>query len=218
MSRYRDSHSLTWGSHTVSDPRPMSIKTTKQLRGDAATAVILQATHDLIVEDGYTALTVERVARRAGVARATIYRRWPSKQALVVDSARLGLKALEIPDVGSFREEIRMYMMGRLSWFVNDESTRATAASLAAVGEDPSTEERFGARTEVLIEPVIAAAIRAKDRGEIREDVDIDALKALVSGPLTFTANYLRQIPNLALVDAVVDIIYRGVVRNDHCE
>lgn len=185
--------------------------TPKQLRGDAATAAILQATHDLIVEDGYATLTMERVAERAGVARATIYRRWPTKQALVVDSARLGLRVLDIPDVGSFREEIRMYMMGRLSWFVNDESTRATAASLAAVGEDPSTEATFGAQTESLIEPVIQAVLRAKKRGEIREDADLEAIKGLVSGPMTFTANYLRRIPDLALVDAVVDIVYRGV-------
>ena len=185
--------------------------TPKQLRGDAATAAILRATHDLIVEDGYATLTMERVAERADVARATIYRRWASKQALVVDSARLGLKTLEIPDVGSFRDEIRMYMMGRLSWFVNDESTRATAASLAAVGEDPSTEAAFGARTEALIQPVVEAVLRAKQRGEIREDADLEAIKGLVSGPLTFTANYLRKSPDLALVDAVVDIIYRGV-------
>ena len=185
--------------------------TPKQLRGDAATAAILRATHDLIVEDGYATLTMERVAERADVARATIYRRWASKQALVVDSARLGLKTLEIPDVGSFRDEIRMYMMGRLSWFVNDESTRATAASLAAVGEDPSTEAAFGARTEALIHPVVEAVLRAKQRGEIREDADLEAIKGLVSGPLTFTANYLRKSPDLALVDAVVDIIYRGV-------
>lgn len=186
-------------------------KRPKQLRGEAATNAILQATHDLIVEEGYVRLTIDKVAERAGVARATIYRRWDSKQALVVDSARLGLKELEIPDMGSFREEIRMYMMARLSWFVNDESTRATAASLAAVGEDPSTEETFGARTEVLATPVVQAALRAKERGEIRQDVNINALLGMVSGPLTFTANYLRRTPDLELVDAVVDVIYRGV-------
>ncbi|MFQ5555400.1 MAG: TetR/AcrR family transcriptional regulator [Acidimicrobiia bacterium] len=187
----------------------------KQLRGDAATDAILQATHDLIVEDGYAKLTIEKVASRAGVARATIYRRWTGKQALVVDAARLGLRVLEIPDMGSFREEIRMYMMARLSWFDNDESTRATAASLAAVGEDPSVDAAFGARTEVLIQPVVDAVRRARERGEIRREVGIEAIKAIVPGPLTFTANYLRKKPDLALVDAIVDIIYRGVVTGD---
>jgi len=184
---------------------------TKQVRGDAATEAILRATHDLIVDEGYANLTIEAVAARAGVARSTIYRRWPTKQALVVDAARIELKELEIPDVGSFREEIRMYMMGRLSWFLDDESTKATEASLAALAEDPSTEAVFGARTEALITPVVRAAERAKARGEIRQDVDIDALKGLVAGPLTFTANYLRITPDLHLVDAVVDIICRGV-------
>lgn len=191
---------------------------TKQMRGDAATEAILRATHDLIVEQGYTNLTIDAVAARAGVARSTIYRRWATKQALVVDAARIELRELEIPDVGSFREEIRMYMMGRLSWFLDDESTRATEASLAALAEDPSTEAVFGARTEVLIRPVVEAAERAKERGEIRSDVDIDALKGLVAGPLTFTANYLRVTPDLRLVDAVVDIVCRGVLSNDHSQ
>lgn len=184
---------------------------TKQMRGDAATEAILRATHDLIVEEGYANLTIDSVATRAGVARSTIYRRWVTKQALVVDAARIELRELEIPDIGSFREEIRMYMLGRLSWFLDDESTRATEASLAALAEDPSTEAVFGARTETLIGPVVEAAERAKARGEIRQDVDISALKGLVAGPLTFTANYLRITPDLSLVDAVVDIICRGV-------
>jgi len=183
----------------------------KQVRGDAATQAILRATHDLIVDEGYVNLTIDAVARRAGVARSTIYRRWSTKQALVVDAARIELKELEIPDIGSFREEIRMYMMGRLSWFLDDESTRATEASLAALAEDPSTEATFGARTEMLIAPVVAAAERAKLRGEIRQDVDAAALKGLVAGPLTFTANYLRITPDIGLVDAVIDIICRGV-------
>lgn len=184
---------------------------TKQMRGDAATEAILSATHDLIVAEGYAHLTIDAVAARAGVARSTIYRRWATKQALVVDAARIELKELEIPDVGSFREEIRMYMLGRLSWFLDDESTKATEASLAALAEDPSVEAAFGARTEALIRPIVDAAERAKARGEIRQDVDISALKGLVSGPLTFTANYLRVTPDLSLVDAVVDIICRGV-------
>ncbi|GMR02140.1 MAG: TetR/AcrR family transcriptional regulator [Acidimicrobiia bacterium] len=188
---------------------------TKQMRGDAATEAILRATHDLIVDEGYTNLTIDAVATRAGVARSTIYRRWANKQALVVDAARIELRELEIPDIGSFREEIRMYMMGRLSWFLNDESTKATEASLAALAEDPSTEAAFGARTEALITPVVEAAERAKARGEIRQDVDISALKGIIAGPLTFTANYLRITPDLRLVDAVVDIICRGVAPDD---
>ena len=183
----------------------------KQVRGDAATEAIVRATHDLIVENGYRNLTIDAVANRAGVARSTIYRRWATKEALVVDAARLGLQELDIPDLGNFREEIRMYMMGRLSWFLDDESTRATEASLAALAADPSTESTFAARTEVLAAPVVAAAKRAIERGEIRADIDIDALKGMVSGPLTFTANYLRRTPDVVLVDAVIDVLYRGV-------
>jgi len=188
---------------------------TKQVRGQAATDAIIKATHDLIVEAGYVNLTIDKVAKRAGVARATIYRRWSGKQALVVEAARFGLKELDIPDVGSFREEIRMYLMARLSWFVNDESSRATAAILAAVGEDPATEAAFGARTEVLVTPVTNAVLRAQARGEIRSDIDVETLKSMVSAPLTFTANYRRIRPTPQLVEAVVDIIYRGVVAED---
>ena len=66
--------------------------------------------------------------------------------------------------------------------------------------------------------PVVQAAERAKARGEIRQDVDIDALKGLVAGPLTFTANYRRITPDLSLVDAVVDVIWRGVAPDDDAD
>ncbi len=72
---------------------------------------ILDAAQGLLVEEGYADLHLEHVAARAGVGKATIYRRWRTKQDLIVDSiSELGSVLTVPPDTGSLREDIRQFM------------------------------------------------------------------------------------------------------------
>ena len=76
-------------------------------RDEAIRAALLR----LLGEVGYGGLTVDAVAEQAGVGKATIYRRWPSKQDLIVDSiSELGSVLTVPPDTGSLREDIRQFM------------------------------------------------------------------------------------------------------------
>ena len=70
-------------------------------------AAVLGATADLLAEVGYEELTVEAVARRAGVHKTTVYRRWPTKPDLVADAAReRSVQLVEVPDTGSLRGDL----------------------------------------------------------------------------------------------------------------
>jgi AcrR family transcriptional regulator len=76
-------------------------------RDEAIRAALLR----LLGEVGYGGLTVDAVAEEAGVGKATIYRRWRTKQDLIVDSiSQLGSVLTVPPDTGSLREDIRQFM------------------------------------------------------------------------------------------------------------
>jgi Bacterial regulatory proteins, tetR family len=83
-----DEESPTWSPPSARPGRP---------RSEQAERAIIEATLDLLAEVGIAALSVEQVAARAGVGKATIYRRWPNKEALIIDAAA-SLKS-PLPDV-----------------------------------------------------------------------------------------------------------------------
>ena len=72
-------------------------------RSERSHLAIVRATLELLTEVGYQRLTMEQVQRRAGVGKATIYRRWDSKAELVKDAIQYVSAELPIPDTGSLR-------------------------------------------------------------------------------------------------------------------
>src|SRR3954447_13971210 len=80
-------------------------------RKPGATEAILEATVAILEEKGFGGLTIEAIADRAGVGRPALYRRWPSKEA-IVEEALLGVadELVPIPDTGSLREDLRLLM------------------------------------------------------------------------------------------------------------
>ena len=70
-------------------------------RSERSHQAIVVATLELLAEQGFQQLTMEQVARRAGVGKATIYRRWPAKADLVKDAIRYFSAELPVPDTGT---------------------------------------------------------------------------------------------------------------------
>ena len=184
----------------------------KQVRGEAATTLILGAAHELLMDRGYAAMTIEAVADRAGVARATIYHRWSSKQALVVAAARLGLQAdLVIPDIGSFREEVRLYLMNRLGWFISGNAARAIEGLMAAAAEVPELSVAIAEGTKPFKGAFRSVFDRGIARGEVRPDTDFTVALSMVSGSMMFVDVFDRTVPDIAFVDHLCDLVVRAV-------
>jgi AcrR family transcriptional regulator len=147
---------------------------------------ILAATLAILREQGYRGLTIEGVAVRAGVGRPTIYRRWPSKPALVVaalvDSARL---ALPVVDTGSLRDDLIAVQRHQVELMSSPESRRVTAGLIADLVADPELAETYV--TQYLAPRragVWQVLQRAVDRGELDADVDFAFAYDLLVGPL----------------------------------
>jgi AcrR family transcriptional regulator len=196
-------------SETTQSPRRMPGRP----RSKASHQAIIQATLELLAEVGFRALTMEGVRTRAGVGKATIYRRWGSKEELVRDAIVFLHDELETPDTGSLRGDYAALAMA-----VRASAGRSGAATLMPrllgdVVNDPELHAIF--RTN-LVEPRRAALRtvleRAVARGEIRGDVDVELMIDLFAGPpvyrLVITGGDLSQ---MFSVDAQLDALLNGL-------
>lgn len=147
---------------------------------------ILDATLAILQEQGYRGLTIEGVAVRAGVGRPTIYRRWPSKPALVVaalvQSARLAIPAV---DTGSLRRDLIAVQHHQIELMNPPESRRVTAGLIADLVADPELAQTYVTQYLAPRRAVVFEVLqRGVDRGELAADVDFAFVYDLLMGPL----------------------------------
>jgi AcrR family transcriptional regulator len=182
-------------------------------RSEEAHQAILDATLALLAELGFSALTVEGVAQRAGVGKATIYRRWPSKLPLVVEAFGQ-LPALEDVDTGSLVGDLKLMLRSYLHLF------RATP--LAAVLPSLAGERAHDPELSKLLEPILRerrqplrrALERALARGEVPPDLDLDLAADLVVGPIAVRLFFSGAKLKPEIVDPIVELALRGIARD----
>lgn len=182
-------------------------------RSTRADEAILEATLDLLSE-GVTvdALSIEAVAARAGVGKATIYRRWPNKQALLADSVRK-LKGDPPEPVGAdFRERI-LSLICRVG--VTDE--RAARIFPCLMPEVLRSETAYDLWQTAIAEPrreILRQLLRQGiAEGELRSDLDIEVAAAVLTGPVILN-RLLRWNPSLdndTLPEQIVDMVLAGI-------
>ncbi len=151
---------------------------------------ILEATLEILQEQGYRGVTIEGVAARAGVGRPTIYRRWPSKPALVVaalvQSARL---ALPVPDTGSLRRDLIAVQRHQVELMNAPEARRVTAGLIADLADDPELADTYVSQYLAPRRATVWQVLqRGVDRGELDADVDFAFVYDLLVGPLFMRA------------------------------
>jgi AcrR family transcriptional regulator len=182
-------------------------------RGETIEATILARTLDELAAHGWEGLSVERLARAAEVNKTSVYRRWPTREALVAAAleAVADRLAVELPDEGSLVAELRT--LGRaVAAFAETAEGRAVlrAASAEAVGPAlAAVATRRLASSALGAVPAIVA--RARARGEWRDDVPPEVLLAVLVGAIIHRQTLERQVVSPAWLDAVVTTLARGV-------
>jgi AcrR family transcriptional regulator len=158
-------------------------------RNERSRQAILTATADLLGEVGYTKLTVEAIAARAGVGKQTIYRWWPDKGGLVLDAylALVGAEQeLTFPDSGDLEADLRLVLGTTVNSLADPVFEQRYRALLTAIQDDPKLA---GALLDRLLKPWLAATkqrLRAAQRaGQIRK-VDLDVAAELLYGPVYY--------------------------------
>jgi AcrR family transcriptional regulator len=175
---------------------------------------ILDATLDVLADVGYDRLTMDAVAAKAKASKATLYRRWTNKVSLVIEALQHVKGPHETPDTGSLRGDLQQVFCGVGG--LSDPTSIATFASvLTAISRDAAFAEAF--RREV-IGPKIAVSRelweRARDRGELRPDADLDLLEPALAGIILHRVFVMGEVPDLDVITRVIDqIILPAAIR-----
>lgn len=154
-------------------------------RSEEARLAILRNTLEILAESGFDNFTIESVAERAGVGKATVYRWWPNKGALIADAfASSTVTRLHFPDTGSLQNDMSRQMRQLVKVFSSPRG-RIVSAILAAGQSDA---ELIAAFRERFLMPrrleAYTALRRGIVRGELRRDVDLNLLLDSLYGPM----------------------------------
>ena len=196
-------------------PDPLVRRLGRPRSADAERAII-DATLQLLLEQGYDAMSVEGVAARAGVGKTTIYRRWPAKQAVV--AAALGTLTASIerlPDSGDLRADLLTVMHA----FVASSSASVIGpAFMRVVSASLNNPEFMAIFTANTIAPRRATAgevlRRAQARGQLRAEVDIELVVDTLAGWFLYQTlvGAPGELPSLDGAEQAVTLLLEGAL------
>ncbi len=184
-------------------------------RSEKAQKAILAAAIDLLLEHGLHAMSMDAVAERAGVSKATIYRWWPSKELLALDALATEWQVTASDatrDTGSLRGDLLARLRPWLRQLRDKPYGRVVAGLVATAQADAEFAElyldRFVRPRRDAMRPVLRRAI---DCGEIPANMDLEVALDLIYGPI-----YHRMLHGHAPLDErfarnVVDTIIAGI-------
>lgn len=180
-------------------------------RSEEARRKALVAAGDLIIERGVEGMTIEEVANRSGVAKTTIYRRWPEREALVVDTVQSMFEHVCTPDTGSLRGDLKAYFEATTKADLTGRVGKIMPSLIAAAGRDPELSAALDLLNESRERPVRTIMQRAADRDELPDDVDVDVIMGMFVGPLLFRKIVLRNPSDVDYDATCIDIALRGL-------
>ena len=186
-----------------------------QPRGERVVRRALDAAVDELSKVGYASLRIDDVARRAGVNKTTVYRRWPTKEALV-RAALLSLAerhgGLVVPDTGDVRGDLLALLEQKLRFARSPEGS----AMIRVLEEGSGDAELMAivrslrAARDVVLRTVLE---RARARGALRTDVDVALMMDVIQTSCDRARRQGGRVPS-HFVKGLVDLLLQGAARN----
>jgi AcrR family transcriptional regulator len=169
------------------------------------TDAITNAFFEELAEVGYGRLSIDAVARRAGVGKAAIYRRWKSKLEITVALAsQVAVAAIDVPDTGNLQGDIREYLASARKALTHPLAQKIIPDLLAEAARNPTLTD---ALLETVQNPRRAKAAELVDqaitRGELPADADVGLCLDLLAGPLYWRLIVVQECPDDAYLDRV---------------
>jgi len=180
-------------------------------RSEIAQQKVRDTAVDLLVRDGVPAFTIEEIARRSGVAKTTIYRHWPNVHALLAEAVACQIEALDTPDTGSLRGDLGALFSKIVPGADLSAKRRMVLGLLQATDEQPMLREAIEHLLHERSQPLRNLLERARDRGELRDDVDIDLAADAIEGPLVYRFMMRAEPFDQAEMDHLLDTVVAGL-------
>jgi len=190
-------------------------------RSARADEAIVDAALELLAGgDTADTLSIEAVAAKAGVGKATIYRRWPNKEALIVDAVASMKGPVPVVRGESVRDDL-ILLLTRMGRHTDGRATKIISCLLPELQRSATMHGCYQAVIEPRREVMREVLRRGVGTGELRADLDVELALALLSGPM-IVQSVLRwnpQLPADGLAARVVDAVLQGVAgpRVDRC-
>lgn len=174
---------------------------------------ILDATLEILAEVGYTSMTIDAVAQRAGSNRVLVYRVWDSKLALAADALFGSMGgAFEIPDTGTLEGDLRAFVAQHVERMSGAAYLKGLPGLTVELLSDPELYRwmhvRFVQPSEDGYRTIVE---RARARGEVSGDIDPRVLTRVVSGATTSLAQ-MGRLGAAQMVDLLVRMLLGGLI------
>ncbi|MCU1729853.1 TetR/AcrR family transcriptional regulator [Pseudomonas sp. 7P_10.2_Bac1] len=181
-------------------------------RNEASRQAILEATFALMQENGFSSLSIEGVAARAGVGKTTIYRWWPAKGVLAVEAFLETVEPLiAFPETGSTLDTI-LRQMQLLAMLYNGPTGYLVREMIGVAQSDSSVRDAFVAG---FIEPRRLQAREVLERGmatgELRKDIDLNIALDTLWAPIYYRLLVSGSVIDEAFICSYADIVLRGL-------
>ncbi|TGB13908.1 TetR/AcrR family transcriptional regulator [Streptomyces palmae] len=196
----------------VTPPR-MERPHTGRRRNEAARRAILDAALRLLTESDGTPVTVDAIARAAGVGKQTVYRWWPSKGAVLLD-ALIDQAGQEVPspETGSLRDDLHAFITATFDGAQRPPSAPALRALVREAAHDVHLAEMMRAFTATRRAALQDLLARGRDGGELPEDADLGLIIDQIYGVFWYRFLLGHAPLDHAAADRLTDSVLRGPV------
>lgn len=179
-------------------------------RDEEARSRILQASLEALEALGYPGVTCDAIAERAGASKATIYRWWPHKEAVMLEALREAVaQELPFPDTGDLREDIRIQLHNFIQ-LLSGPRRRVFQGIIAAAQSDQKVAEAF---LSAWVRPRRDFAIGGMQRyrSELKE-VNLETVLDALYGPLYYRLLISHAPLTVEFADEITNLVWAGVV------
>ena len=166
---------------------------TQDARVQRSRQAVLAATFELLYESGVGGFSVDEVARRSGVAKTTIYRHWPSREALVLDACSQIAADQDVPDTGSLEADLRA-ILTNIAVLLQTANWASVLPSIVDLAErEPEFADVHRRIQHGHAAPLREVLHRGISRGVLPAQSDIPAISAALLGPLFYRRWFSRE-------------------------
>jgi AcrR family transcriptional regulator len=173
-------------------------------RVEKSKKAVLATTYELLTKSGLGGVSVDEVSRRSGVAKTTIYRHWPSREALLLDACSQLSSRPPVPDTGKLRSDLEVLTTGAVVRLQQPWST--VLPSIVDAAERDKGLAELQSKIHAQMRGAFVTAIeRGVERGELPKSLNVRELVASIVGPILYRRFFSRERLDEAFARNVVD-------------
>jgi AcrR family transcriptional regulator len=188
-------------------PRPSPTRVDSRV--ERSRQAVLAATFELLYDGGVGGLSVDEVARRSGVAKTTIYRHWPNREALVIDACNRISGEHDIPDTGALQGDLKA-ILTNIAHQLQTANWSSVLPSIVDIAErEPEFADLHSQIQHGHAAPLRQVLMRAIDKNELSPSADLATIVAALLGPLFYRRWFSREPIDEQFVDTIINLAIR---------